>query len=76
MAGLSFRAAALQRKLTNITAVARPLHVLLFLLGFKRDAAAAERFFRKALRQPHTVNPRTITADKNPTYPKAIAEMK
>src|SRR5919199_4561867 len=24
----------------------------------------------------HTVNPRTITVDKNPAYPKAIAEMK
>jgi transposase-like protein len=47
-----------------------------FLLSAKRDAEAAKRFFRKALRQPHTVNPRTITADKNPTYPKAIAEMK
>src|SRR5215213_8671921 len=47
-----------------------------FLLSAKRDAAAAKRFFRKALGQPHTVNPRTITADKNPAYPKAIAEMK
>jgi transposase, IS6 family len=47
-----------------------------FLLSAKRDAAAAKRFFRKALTQPHTVNPRTITVDKNPAYPKAIAEMK
>jgi transposase-like protein len=47
-----------------------------FLLSAKRDAAAAKRFFRKALAQPHTVNPRTITVDKNPAYPKAIAEMK
>ena len=47
-----------------------------FLLSAKRDAAAAKRFFRKALSQPHTVNPRTITVDKNPAYPKAIAEMK
>jgi IS6 family transposase len=31
------------------------------MLSAKRDAAAAKRFFRKALRQPHTVNPRTIT---------------
>jgi IS6 family transposase len=42
----------------------------------KRDAAAAKRFFRKALAQPHTVNPRSITVDKNAAYPKAIAEMK
>ena len=47
-----------------------------FLLSAKRDAAAAKRFFRKALAQPHTVNPRTITVDKNPAYPKAITAMK
>ena len=47
-----------------------------FLLSAKRDAVAAKRFFRKALAQPHTVNPRTITVDKNPAYPKAIAGMK
>ena len=28
-----------------------------FLLSAKRDAAAAKRFLRKALGQPHTVNP-------------------
>src|SRR6201998_3068732 len=33
-----------------------------FLLSAKRDAVAARRFFRKALAQPHTVNPRTTTA--------------
>jgi IS6 family transposase len=47
-----------------------------FLLSIRRDAAAAKRFFRKALAQPHTVNPRTITVDKNPAYPRAVAEMK
>ena len=47
-----------------------------FLLSAKRDTEAAKRFFRKALSQPHTVNPRTITVDKNPAYPKAAAEMK
>jgi IS6 family transposase len=47
-----------------------------FLLSVRRDAAAARRFFRKALAQPHTRNPRTITVDKNPAYPKAVAEMK
>jgi transposase, IS6 family len=47
-----------------------------FLLSVKRDAAAAKRFFRKALTQPHTVNPRTITVDKNPAYPKAVTELK
>src|SRR3954447_12227606 len=47
-----------------------------FLLSAKRDAEAAKRFFRKALAQPHTVNARTITVDKNPAYPKAVSEMK
>ena len=47
-----------------------------FLLSARRDAEAAKRFFRKALAQPHTVNPRTITVGKNAAYPKAMAEMK
>ena len=47
-----------------------------FLLSARRDTAAAKRFFRKALGQPHTVNPRTITVAKNPAYPRAAAEMK
>jgi transposase-like protein/transposase InsO family protein len=47
-----------------------------FLLSAKPDAEAATRFFCKALAQPHTVNPRTITVDKNAAYPKAAADMK
>ena len=47
-----------------------------FLLSARRDTAAAKRFFRKALTQAHTVNPRTITVDKNPAYPRAATEMK
>ena len=47
-----------------------------FLLSARRDAAAAKRFFRKALGQPHTVIPHTITVDKNPAYPRAVAELK
>ena len=47
-----------------------------FLLSAKRNAAAAKRFFRKALSQPHTVNPRTITVDKNAAYPAAVTAMK
>ncbi len=38
--------------------------------------AAAKRFFCKALKQPHTVNPRTITVDKNAAYPFALKAMK
>jgi transposase, IS6 family len=47
-----------------------------FLLSPKRDTAAAERFFCKALKQSHTVNPRTITVDKNAAYPIAAKAMK
>ncbi|MCW2239545.1 transposase-like protein [Azospirillum canadense] len=47
-----------------------------FLLSAKRDDAAARRFFRKALRQAHTVNPRTITVGKNAAYPSATMAMK
>ena len=47
-----------------------------FLLSARRDAAGAKRFFRKALAQPRTVNPRTITVDKNPSYPCAVEAMK
>ena len=47
-----------------------------FLLSVKRDATAAKRFFRKALKQPHTVSPRTITVDKNAAYPVATKAMK
>jgi transposase-like protein len=47
-----------------------------FLLSPKRDAAAARRFFRKALKQSHTVSPRTITVDKNTAYPTAMKAMK
>ena len=47
-----------------------------FLLSAKRDAEVAKRFFRKALGQPHTLNPRTITVNKNAACPKAVAEMK
>jgi transposase, IS6 family len=47
-----------------------------FLLSAKRDTAAAKRFFRKALKQSHTVNPRTITVDKNAAYPVAANALK
>src|SRR6202140_4320770 len=47
-----------------------------FLLAARRDTAAANRFFRKALAPPHPPNPRTLTVDKNPAYPRAVADMK
>ncbi len=42
-----------------------------FLLTAKRDATAAERFFRKTLNATHTQIPRVINVDKNAAYPKA-----
>jgi transposase-like protein len=47
-----------------------------FLLSPRRDAAIARQFFQKALKQAHTVNPRTITVDKNAAYPIATNAMK
>jgi transposase-like protein len=47
-----------------------------FLLSAKRDAKAAERFFRKVLKARHTQSPRLITVDKNAAYPKAIETLK
>ena len=42
----------------------------------QRDALAAKRFFRKALKAPYHSSPRVITVDKNPAYPPAIDELK
>jgi len=47
-----------------------------FLLTAKRDAKAAKRFFHKTLTATHNQQPRVVTVDKNPAYPKAIAELK
>ena len=44
-----------------------------FMLSATRDAEAAERFFRQALRASHTVPPRVITVDKHAAYPLAFA---
>jgi transposase-like protein len=47
-----------------------------FLLTAKRDAQAAQRFFRKTLGATHTSNPRVINVDKNAAYPKAMDTLK
>ncbi len=46
------------------------------MLSPTRDGTAAKRFFRKALRARHTVPPRVINVDKNPSYPKAVKKLK
>ena len=47
-------------------------NTLEFMLSAKRDARAAERFFRKAINAAHNVEPRVINVDKNAAYPPAI----
>jgi transposase, IS6 family len=47
-----------------------------FLLSLNRNAVAARRFFRKPLKQPHRVNPGTITVDKDAAYPIAAKALK
>jgi transposase-like protein len=47
-----------------------------FMLSAKRDARAAERFFRKALKAYHNQSPRVINVDKNAAYPPAIDSLK
>jgi len=47
-----------------------------FMLSAKRDAKAAKRFFKKALRANHTQMPRVINVDKNAAYPRAVDDLK
>jgi transposase-like protein len=47
-------------------------HTLDYMLSTTRDAKAAERFFRKALRAPRTAPPQVITVDNNAAYPPAF----
>jgi len=47
-----------------------------FWFSAKRDAAAAQAFFEKALGAPHTVPPRVIHVDKNAAYPKVVDPLK
>jgi len=43
-----------------------------FMLSARRDADAAECFFRQVLQASHTLTPRVITVDKNTAYPPAF----
>lgn len=47
-----------------------------FLLTAKRDAAAAKRFFRRALAHSGNSMPRVINVDKNRAYPVAVEDLK
>ena len=47
-----------------------------FLLSARRDADAAKRLFRKALRDPSHPQPRVINTDLAPIYPSAVSTVK
>jgi len=47
-----------------------------FLVAAKRDAAAAKRFFRKALSSLGNPMPRVINVDKNPAFVPAVEGLK
>jgi transposase, IS6 family len=47
-----------------------------FLLSANRDATAAKRFLKKALKQSPSGIVRVINTDKAKAYPKAIKELK
>lgn len=47
-----------------------------FMLSAKRDAKAAKRFLKKALKASHTSTPRVINVDKNAAYPSAVDDLK
>src|SRR5919112_634393 len=47
-----------------------------FLLTARRDAEAAQRFFRKIFAAEENPTPRVINVDKNPVYPAALEALK
>ena len=47
-----------------------------FMLSAKRDAKAAKRFLKKALKVRHTETPRVINVDQNAAYPSAVDDLK
>lgn len=46
-----------------------------FLLCAKRDAKAAKRFFREALKACHSTMPQVINVDQHAAYPSAFADL-
>ena len=51
-------------------------HTLDFRLSAKRDAKAAKRFLKKALKARHTSTPRVINVDQNAAYLSAVDDLK
>jgi len=46
-----------------------------WMLSKTRNKQAAKRFFKKLLSNGHTISPRVINVDKNPTFPPALSEL-
>jgi IS6 family transposase len=46
-----------------------------WMLSKNRNKQAAKRFFKKLLGNAHTVDPRVINVDKNPTFSPALSEL-
>ena len=46
-----------------------------WMLSKNRNKQSAKRFFKKLLRNTHTVDPRVINVDKSPTFPTALREL-
>lgn len=57
-------------------AVDSPGQTIEFLLTARRDAAAAQRFLRKALSAAAISQPRVINVDRNSAYPPAVEKLK
>jgi transposase-like protein len=51
-------------------------NTLEFVLSAKRDAAAAELFWRKPLKATPNQVPRVINVDRNAAYPPAVDQLK
>jgi IS6 family transposase len=52
--------------------VDKEVQTIEFMLSAKRDASAAERFFKKLMRAEHRRLPFSISVDKNAAYPEAF----
>ena len=56
-------------------AIDKESNTLDWMLSKNRNKQAAKRFFKKLLSNGHTINPRVINVDKNPTFPPALNEL-
>jgi IS6 family transposase len=57
------------------SAIDKQGNTLDWMLSNNRNKQSAKRFFKKLLRNRHTVNPIVINVDKSPTFPPALSEL-